>query len=292
MPELPEVETVRRGLERTLKLSDQSIEIQDVVCFRKNLRTDLPRPQLLKKLEGEHIVSIHRRAKYLLFETDRMFFLSHLGMTGAWRWVAGMKDAKHFRSIKQTHDHIYIQFAEGALVYNDPRRFGIFDILKISSKPKEELASVYSHSPYFQHLGPEPWDEDFSSKVLLEKAKGKEVAVKNFIMNQEIVVGIGNIYASEALFRAAVRPQRKVKTLKQEEWQRIVQESQAVLQEAILKGGSTISDFAHIDEGHGYFQHSFKVYGREGESCVSCSGKVQNTVLGGRSSYWCRNCQK
>lgn len=292
MPELPEVETVRRGLESTLQLKKQPLEIQEVVFFRKNLRIAFPKPKLLQILEGARIISIHRRAKYLVFETDRVFFLSHLGMTGAWRWIASLKDAKHFRSIKQAHDHIYIQFADGALIYNDPRRFGIFDILKFSSKIKLELSSVYAQSPYFKHLGPEPWDANFNAENLFEKANGKEVSVKTFIMNQEIVVGIGNIYASEALFRAGVRPQRKVKTIKKEEWQRIVQNSQDVLQEAIAKGGSTISDFAHIDESQGYFQQSFKVYGREGEKCVNCSAKIQNTVLGGRSSYWCRSCQK
>lgn len=276
MPELPEVETVKRSLEKVLQLPTPQ-RIHTIVLYRKNLRFAMPSAKKLQELFQSDILTIKRRAKYLIFETNRsQKFISHLGMTGTWRWVQGMNEMD-FRKIKQTHDHISIQFEAGLLVFNDPRRFGIFD---------------YFDSKYFDHLGPEPLETSFNAEYLFAKTRGKSANVKSFIMNQEVVVGVGNIYASEALFRAGIRPTKMASRVTFRQCEELVFQIQKVLREAIKKGGSTISDFSHVDEQSGYFQHSFQVYDRQGEPCVKCKTKIKNTILSGRSSYWCPSCQK
>lgn len=285
MPELPEVETVRLGLEKTLGLKTEPAQILVIKLFHKDLRFPMPSKKKLDVITHARIFEIQRRAKYIIFRTSKGDLISHLGMTGSWRWDSSV-NLKQLRSIKKTHDHISIFFANGSLIYNDPRRFGIFDILLGA-----DSSDVLESSKYFKHLGPEPLHEIFSADYLFAKSRGKEVSVKVFLMDQKVVVGVGNIYASEALFLSKIKPNKKAKKLSHECCQRLVINIKAVLHEAIRQGGSSISDFSHVDQNTGYFQNSFKVYGREGQSCFVCNEKVRNTVLAGRSSFWCPSCQ-
>ncbi|MGZ3743540.1 MAG: bifunctional DNA-formamidopyrimidine glycosylase/DNA-(apurinic or apyrimidinic site) lyase [Pseudobdellovibrionaceae bacterium] len=272
MPELPEVETVRRGLAEILK--DQPV-IKQIELMRKDLRDPIP----LKKVQsvvGEKILFVERRAKYLLLKTPKGSLLSHLGMTGTWR-VAGPGE-------ERDHDHIYLHLSGGLrLAYRDPRRFGCFDFVALG----QELQHCKLKS-----LGHEPLSEDFTGNVLWQKLRGKKTFIKVAIMDQRIVVGVGNIYASEALFRAGIRPSAKASKLSREKCEGLVGVIKEILREAIAAGGSSISDYAQFTGEQGHFQQGFRVYDREGERCVICNTKISAQILGGRSSYWCSKCQK
>lgn len=269
MPELPEVETVRRGLEKRIK--KQPI-IERIEFKRKDLRDPMPIKKL-KTLEGAKLLSIDRRAKYLLFHTDRGIIISHLGMTGTWR-VA-------LPGTERDHDHIYIHFVGGERwAYRDPRRFGIFDF--------SELKKI---NPRLQELGIEPLDKAFDATHLHQLLKGKATAIKVAIMDQKVVVGVGNIYASEALFLAKIKPSRRASRLSLEDCERLVLGIKTVLEKAIIAGGSSISDFKTSDGESGYFQNQFQVYDRKNQACVICATKLQAKVIGGRSTFWCPSCQ-
>lgn len=272
MPELPEVETVRRGLEEILQ--DRPL-ISKIELKRKDLRGPIPVKQV-RSLEGQAIQSIERRAKYLLLKTPNGSLLSHLGMTGTWR-VAPPGD-------ERLHDHIYIHFSNGLrLAYRDPRRFGCFEFVR----PDQE-----STHPKLVHLGYEPLAESFTGEALWQKLRGKLVAIKIAIMDQKIVVGVGNIYASEALFRAGIRPTTKALKISRAKCDRLVSSIKETLAESIAAGGSSISDYAQASGESGYFQQRFRVYDRKDKECVVCKKRISAQILGGRSTYWCSHCQK
>jgi formamidopyrimidine-DNA glycosylase len=269
MPELPEVENVKLSLEG---LGAQGQVFAKVELRRKDLRTRM-QPEMAKKLAGQTVREIRRRAKFLLFETDEYVVLSHLGMTGSWRQI---KEEEY-----EKHDHVVFHFKSGlTLVFNDPRRFGVLEILR---KP--------ANSKWLNHLGREPLAEDFSAEYLFSESRRIKAPVKNFIMDQKRVVGVGNIYASEALFRAAIKPTRQAGKITKAEAVRLVKAIKTVLLEAIAAGGSTIRDYKNGNGESGQFQQRFAVYGRAGEKCVRCGGTVKSKFLAGRNTYWCPSCQ-
>lgn len=271
MPELPEVEVVRRGLQNILR--DQPV-LEKVELKRPDLREPIPAKKI-STLVGQPVTSIERRAKYLLLWTPKGAMLSHLGMTGTWR-VAPPGD-------ERLHDHIYLHFSGNLrLAYRDPRRFGYFDF----------VASPAEKHPKLAGLGPEPLEPGFNGQVLWGSLRGKDVALKIALMDQKVVVGVGNIYASEALFAAGVRPTLPAKKLSLEKASVLVDEIKKILSQSIQAGGSSISDFAQTSGESGYFQTSFRVYGRDGEPCVTCGQQVKSKVLGGRNTFWCSRCQK
>ena len=270
MPELPEVETVRKDLEKILK--DQPILVQ-VKLLRPDLREKMPAKEI-QKMVGQRILRVERRAKYLLLWTAKGALLSHLGMTGTWREAA--------EGDERLHDHIYLYFEGGLrLAFRDPRRFGIFDV----------VLDIHDHKK-LNHLGPEPLSPEFTGESLWKSLRKKETALKVALMDQKIVVGVGNIYANEALFAAGLRPQKKASALTREQADKLVAQIKKILVRAIAAGGSSISDFAHTSGGSGYFQNSFLVYDREGEKCVVCKTPIKAINLGGRSTFWCSKCQK
>lgn len=272
MPELPEVETVRKGLEEILKSQPVITRIE---LRRKDLRDPIP-VKKVQSLVGQKVTAVERRAKYLLLRTPQGSLLSHLGMTGTWR-VAVTGD-------ERDHDHIYLHFSGGLrLAYRDPRRFGCFDFVAAG----QEL-----QHPKLKALGVEPLSEAFTADLLWEKFRKKMVALKVAIMDQKIVVGVGNIYASEALFRAGLRPGTPALRVSREKCARLVLSIKDILREAIVAGGSSISDYEQFSGESGYFQKRFRVYGREDEECIVCGTIISARVLGGRSTYWCSNCQK
>lgn len=270
MPELPEVETVCRGLKKII--GDHAV-IQKVEFLRPNLRNELPEGKKTL-LIGADIQVIERRAKYIVMRTSQANILSHLGMTGNWR-VSGK------RSLEK-HDHIVISLKDGRfLIYRDPRRFGFFDIF--SGESHEKL----------DHLGVEPLSKDFTAEMLIAKLGNRSIPLKASIMIQEVVVGVGNIYASEALFLSGISPFKESFRLKKNEAAILVKNIQQVLTKAIEAGGSTIQSFANSDGKSGYFQNQFQVYGRDGLMCLSCQqAKIKSKLIAGRSTFWCPKCQK
>jgi formamidopyrimidine-DNA glycosylase len=273
MPELPEVETTRSGLESLLH--DHPV-IKKVRLMRGDIRFKIPK-NLPKQLEGQKIVGVRRRAKYLLFDTANGILLNHLGMTGSWRMVEPGDEDKH--------DHCYIELENGKrLAFRDPRRFGVIDLIQPGGEAKHKL---------LKNLGVEPLDETaWTSDYLFQRSRKRKVAIKVFIMNQVVVVGIGNIYASEALYRAQVKPQKLASKVTREECERIVKSSREILQHAIKAGGSSIRDYKQASGESGGFQLLHKVYDRENQECPVCLSKIRAKVLGGRSTYWCPICQK
>jgi formamidopyrimidine-DNA glycosylase len=271
MPELPEVENVM--------LSLQGLGAQGQ-CFAKvDLRAPKLRTALNKnlkiKLPGQSILNLTRRAKFLLFETEKFFVVSHLGMTGWWRPLA--------RGGLIKHDHVVFRFQSGLeLVYNDPRRFGLLELV--------EKAKIGRHA-WLKNLGPEPFDHKFTGNYLFEATRGLAAPIKTVIMDQKRVVGVGNIYASEALFLAKIKPSRPAGKLKRDEAAALVGAIQAVLTKAIAAGGSTIRDYQNSNGESGSFQNQFVVYDRAGEPCVTCSAPLKSKFIGQRNTYWCPKCQ-
>jgi formamidopyrimidine-DNA glycosylase len=266
MPELPEVETVRRGLQEILT---HKPTLKRVELRRPDLRYDIPLKKI-RNLEGEKILSVGRRAKYLWFETKKGFIVSHLGMTGSWR----VGDGRY-----GTHDHAILHFDKLSLVFRDPRRFGILDFCEtLESEP-------------FSRMGPEPFSQEFNARYLKTRLKGKKAPIKNVLMDQRLVVGIGNIYASEILFESGIRPTRAAMKVKFDELEIVVKKSHEVLSRAISAGGSTLQDFTHTNGDEGAFQDQFKVYDRFKKPCRVCGDGVKMRVMAGRSTYWCSKCQ-
>jgi formamidopyrimidine-DNA glycosylase len=271
MPELPEVETTRCGILPVLK----NQRITKVVVRDARLRWPVP-PEFAERLTGQRIRDVHRRAKYLLIELERGTVIWHLGMSGSLRVL-------QCGAIPQLHDHIDVELGSGRLLrFNDPRRFGC--ALWTGDDPNEhELIA---------HLGPEPLDDAFDVEYLVGKARKRSVAIKQFIMNAEIVVGVGNIYASEALFRAGIRPRRAAGRVKRDELGKLVVAIKTVLGEAIKVGGTTLRDYVNANGSPGYFRQKLFVYERAGEPCRRCKTTVLQIVQGGRSTYYCPQCQK
>ncbi|MBI1216115.1 MAG: bifunctional DNA-formamidopyrimidine glycosylase/DNA-(apurinic or apyrimidinic site) lyase [Alphaproteobacteria bacterium] len=280
MPELPEVETVCRGLEKALA----GQKIAEVRLNRKGLR--IPFPAGLKRLGGAKILSVGRRAKYILMPLDTgQTVILHLGMSG--RMVITPEGA-HYAPEK--HDHMLLRMKNGTQVtFNDPRRFGLVDITPTNDVEKHRL---------FSHLGPEPLEKAFDADFLAEKLKGRKTDIKIAIMDQKIVVGVGNIYASEALFRAGIDPRRKAGALKRPEVEKLVAAIRAVLKAAIKAGGSSLRDYVQTDGELGYFQHRWAVYGKEGKPCKGCTcdaaktGGIHRIVQGARATFFCPVKQK
>lgn len=268
MPELPEVETTVRGLERVL----QGRRIARVEARRPDLRRALP-VDLGQRLTGSRVTSLRRRAKYGLIDTDRGDTLVfHLGMSGRWR-VDPTEVEKH--------DHFIIETDEGRRVaLNDPRRFGSLDL---------ERTEQLEDWPPFKALGPEPLDLD--ARDLKRRLAGRTAAIKLLLLDQSIVAGLGNIYVCEALYRAGIHPRRAGGSISRERLKRLVPAIHDVIEEAIAAGGSTLRDFSSPDGELGYFSKKFAVYDREGQPCA-CGGNVRRIVQGGRSTFFCPKCQR
>jgi formamidopyrimidine-DNA glycosylase len=274
MPELPEVEVVCRGL-APLVLKRK---ILSVSFSNKKLRKPFPRAKMYRYVEGAFILGVERRAKYILLRlTGKAILLFHLGMTGK----IGIFPSD---SPRRRHDHLRFLLDNGKeMRFNDVRRFGCVEVY--SEKELQE-------SDPFAGLGVEPFCEDFSAEYLLKKARGKKAPVKSFLMDNRVVVGLGNIYANETLFAACTHPQTPVYRLLKLDWQLIVKKSRLILKKAIAMGGSTISDYENVSGEVGYFQLELAVYGRQGQPCPQCGQPVVRTVLAGRATFWCPGCQK
>lgn len=271
MPELPEVETTRRGIEPHLT----GRRIEELIVRETRLRQ--PVPSTLEKITGDHAVAVQRRGKYLIVELAASgVLLIHLGMSGSLRLVDRAAD---FRK----HDHIALNLEGGGqLRYHDPRRFGIFLHLP-EGNPLEH--------PLLRHLGPEPLSAEFTGEHLRQFTKNRKAAIKLVIMDAKCVVGVGNIYASEALFRAGIRPGIAARRLSGPRLSKLADAIRSVLQESIEQGGTTLRDFVNSDGEPGYFRQRLFVYDRAGKCCRSCHSTIRSAVMGQRSTYWCPVCQ-
>ena len=271
MPELPEVETTRRGIEPHLLRQT----IKKVILRQTRLRWPVPR-NLNQKLAGQPVLALQRRGKYLLVTTPRGSLILHLGMSGSIRILP-------VNTPPEKHDHLDIVLTNGqCLRFRDPRRFGA--VLFTSADPLQHKL--------LRHLGPEPLSRAFNGKYLYEESRGRKVAVKLFIMNSKVVVGVGNIYASEALFLAGIHPKRISGRLTRERYDKLARAIKKVLRAAIRQGGTTLRDFTASDGKPGYFRQKLNVYGRAGQPCNVCSTPIRQITLGQRSSYYCPHCQK
>jgi formamidopyrimidine-DNA glycosylase len=274
MPELPEVEVTTRGLRPHLVGST----LYGTWFSGKKLRQAVPINEIEKEVFGQQICSVTRRAKFVQIELGNgALMVIHLGMTGN----LGIFPEK---SMRRLHDHLEWQLDGGRLLrLHDPRRFGAV-YFYAAEEVEEGLKALYATT------GPEPLGPDFSVDYLMTKAKGRQLSVKQFLMTNQIVAGIGNIYANEALHTAGIAPATRVSRIGRKRWQRLVTAIQETLLHAIDCGGSTISDYLSVGQQRGYFQINFKVYGRDGQPC-HCGTTIKKRVLGGRASYWCPSCQ-
>ncbi|RDH83688.1 MAG: DNA-formamidopyrimidine glycosylase [endosymbiont of Seepiophila jonesi] len=271
MPELPEVETTRRGIESRIK----GTVVERVIIRQAKLRWPIP-ATLPHDLPGQCLLRVERRAKYLLLQFDQGTLILHLGMSGSLRVLER-------GSPPQTHDHFEITFGNNRILrLRDPRRFGA--VLWTS-------APAADHS-LLRELGPEPLGPDFDGTHLHQAGSRRRVAVKNLIMNSKVVVGVGNIYASESLFRAGIHPARPANRISQQRYDRLAAEISAVLREAIKAGGTTLRDFQQEDGRPGYFAQALLIYGKTGKACPNCGKPIKNRTIGQRSSYYCAHCQR
>lgn len=270
MPELPEVETSRRGIAPWMEQQ----RVLGLTVRDRRLRWPIPEG-LEDELSGQTIRSLRRRAKYLLLDTDRGTAVLHLGMSGSLRIIDPDEPAGK-------HDHVDIRLANGkALRFRDPRRFG-------SLLWAEDPAA----HPLLRDLGPEPLSQAFSGDYLRQAARGRRVAIKPFIMNAQVVVGVGNIYASEALFEAGIHPKRAASRVSKARMERLATAIKRVLERAIEAGGTTLRDFYGGSGEPGYFRQELSVYGRDGEPCRRCDAPIAVVVLGQRSTFYCKRCQR
>jgi formamidopyrimidine-DNA glycosylase len=271
MPELPEVETTRVGIE-PLVLNKI---VAQVLVHNASLRWPVP-GLLASVLPGQKINCLGRRSKYLLFDFGLGTLIIHLGMTGHLRLDQASTE-------RRRHDHVELVFSDGtALRYNDPRRFGA--MLWTEGDPLLH--------PRLSSLGPEPFSAEFNAAYLYQRSRNRKLAGKPFLMDAHVVVGVGNIYASEALFRAGIAPNRPAGRLSMRSCERLVKATVEVLRSAIDAGGTTIRDFADSEGRPGYFTQQLNVYGRSGKACVTCKTPVKQTRLGQRSTFYCPACQK
>lgn len=274
MPELPEVEVVRQGLTRTLV----GRRILHCRISGKKLRKPVPLKKIEAQLVGSRVTAVERRARYLLIRLDNgSLLIVHLGMTGK----LGVFSRSH---PARPHDHLCFQLDNGQeLRFNDVRRFGFVEVLTPGEAAETDPFSV---------LGLEPLGEEISAGYFEEKARGKSKAVKNFLMDNAIVVGIGNIYANEILFAGSIHPAAPAGSLSLKQWQKIVTQSRIILQRAIDRGGTTIIDFESESGKPGYFQLELAVYGKAGQPCPRCRTPIKRQVMAGRATYFCDRCQK
>ncbi|PLY02407.1 MAG: DNA-formamidopyrimidine glycosylase [Desulfuromonas sp.] len=271
MPELPEVETTRHGIEPLLV----GHSVQGVVVRQASLRRPVP-DDLSSVLIDQVFVRVRRRAKYLLLGTNSGTLLIHLGMSGSLRVVPAATPA-------EKHDHVDLVLDDGQLLrYRDARRFGLLQWCAGDPLEHELLT----------HLGPEPLGSEFDGLWLKQQAARRRVAVKAFLMDQRVVVGVGNIYASEALFMAGISPSRAAGNISLPRYQRLADAVKRVLLRAIAEGGTTLRDFTDVDGRPGYFSQSLQVYGRSGEPCTVCGHEIHSVIIGQRSSFYCPQCQR
>ncbi|WP_288131910.1 bifunctional DNA-formamidopyrimidine glycosylase/DNA-(apurinic or apyrimidinic site) lyase [Microbulbifer sp.] len=271
MPELPEVETTKRGL--TPHLEGRKVKLCEI--RQRSLRWPVD-ADFARKIRGARIQRLDRRAKYLLVETDKGLAIWHLGMSGSLRIVDGNLPP-------EKHDHIDWLLDSGQrLRFHDPRRFGA--LLWTTD-------DIADHA-LIAHLGPEPLSEDFHGDYLYYASRGRRAPVKSFIMDGRIVVGVGNIYASEALFMASIRPQTPAGKISRPRYERLVEAIKTVLGHAIEQGGTTLRDFVGGDGKPGYFAQQLNVYGRAGQPCPRCPGTIREQIIGQRNTFFCPRCQR
>ncbi len=291
MPELPEVETVRRGLAPAMEgASIRHVEVRD-----RRLRWPIAK-DFEKRLQGKTVEGLGRRAKYLLADlSSGDLLIMHLGMSGSFRVGKDAKAPKpgvyyHERGKSTAHDHVVFHMSNGATVtFNDPRRFGSMKLV-----PRAKLDA----EPLLRNLGPEPLGNAFDAAMLAAACASKKTSLKAALSDQRVVAGLGNIYVCEALFRARQSPKRRASTIADRNGkpnaraQALVDAIKAVLNDAIKAGGSSLRDHRRADGSLGDFQHNFQVYDREGQPCPGCKGKVKRIVQNGRSTFYCPSCQK
>ena len=287
MPELPEVEIVRQSLLKNIK----GKKINKVLVRNRNLRFKLE-TSFEKKLKNKFISNIKRFSKYLIIELEnKSFCIVHLGMSGTIHIIKNKKrnfptNASFYNSpnLPKNHNHVEFYFKNIKLIYNDPRRFGYFQFFSDFNSLKKK----------FKSYGPEPFNKKFNLKYLISYFKKKDKNIKNFLLDQNFVSGIGNIYASEILYLSKINPSLSAKYLKKNQCKNIVINSRKILQNAIRKGGSTIRDFKNTKGDQGNFQKEFKVYGRDKQKCkrFSCSGTINKITQSNRSTFLCEICQK
>jgi len=287
MPELPEVEIVRQSLNKKIKQK----KVKKVIVRNRNLRFKIPL-NFTSFLKDKKIIKVQRFSKYLILcLSNNSYCLLHLGMSGTIHLVN--KDKKNFITntsfyssprLPLKHNHVEIIFKDLKIIYNDPRRFGFFQIIK----------DGYLLKKRFDHLGPEPFDQKFDQKYVYFFLKNKEKNIKSFLLDQSFISGIGNIYANEILFLSRINPTKKARLLNKKDCKKIVIYSKKVLFNAIVKGGSSIRDFKNISGAKGNFQKDFKVYQRDGLKCkrFKCIGIIKKKIISKRSTFFCNTCQK
>lgn len=289
MPELPEVETVRMGLEPALK----GHRFTSVETRRGGLRIPFP-PRFTERLKGRKVKRLWRRAKYLLADLDSgETLVVHLGMSGRMSVYAEGRTHKFGQYVYKTappdagrgkHDHVVMETdAPARIVFTDHRRFGLMTLVETEKLDQDKL---------FKGIGPEPLSDDCDAKYLSEALKGKKTPIKSAILDQRVIAGVGNIYACEALYHAHISPKRLAGRASPEQARALLQAIKKVLRDAIKAGGSSLRDYAHTDGELGEFQHHFAVYDREGRPCPRCAGTVKRITQAGRSTFYCPKCQK
>lgn len=270
MPELPEVETTRLGIRPYV----ENKMVSDVVCRTKKLRWPIP-SDLKNKLVGQTIIDVERRGKYLLLNTANGTLIIHLGMSGSLHCIPCSQEPRK-------HDHFDLVIEDKlCLRLHDPRRFG---------------AVLWSRQAYqhdlLRELGPEPLSDEFNPVYLYQRSRKRKQSIKQFIMDSKVVVGVGNIYASESLFRAGIRPTKAAGSISRPRYEGLVRAIKTVLVEAIAQGGTTLKDFSQSDGQPGYFKQKLMVYGREAEACLDCGKGIKKIVQGQRASFYCPHCQR
>ena len=286
MPELPEVEIVRQSLDKKIKQK----KVKKVIVRNRNLRLKIP-IYFARFMEGQKIINVKRFSKYIILHlSNSSYCLLHLGMSGTVHIIDKKKknlitNTSFYNSpiLPKTHNHVEIIFENLRVIYNDPRRFGFFQIIKNLNLLKKR----------FSKLGPEPFQSEFSLEYIFSFFKGKKKNIKNFLLDQNFVSGIGNIYASEILYLSKIDPNKEANLIKKEECKRLMINSKKILMNAIKKGGSSIRDFKNTSGNKGNFQKNFKVYERYGLNCkrLNCSGIIQKKTISNRSTFFCNICQ-
>lgn len=272
MPELPEVETTRRGVEPYVLKN----KVSALVCRQRQLRWPVPVKAIEKQFVGQTVSEVGRRGKYLLLNSSAGTLIIHLGMSGNLRVISADEPPGY-------HDHVDVVFTDGrALRLNDPRRFG--SVLWTNK-------DIADHK-LIHHLGPEPFDEQFDADYVHKLSRGRKAPVKTFVMDSKVVVGVGNIYANEALFKAGIHPKRAAGKISKERYKVLVSEIKKTLAHAIEQGGTTLKDFVGGDGKPGYFKQELLAYGRGDKPCVTCETPLKEIRLGQRSTVYCKVCQK
>ncbi len=270
MPELPEVETTRKGIKPYI----ENQKVVDVIVRQAKLRW--PIPEEIQDMVGQTINAVERRGKYILLKVQKGTTLIHLGMSGSLRIL-------EVGTPHEKHDHVDIIFENNKLIrLRDPRRFGAV-LWTIQNPLKHKL---------LRSLGPEPLTDDFNTNYLYQQSRGRTVSIKQFIMNGHVVVGVGNIYACESLFKAGISPKRSAGKISKARYQKLLEVIKEVLAAAIEQGGTTLKDFVQAEGSPGYFQQQLNVYGRADEPCLVCNSAVKKMTQGQRSTFYCAKCQR